>query len=488
MATISSVVSMQSQLRQIAAGGFSAVSATAKADAARRAAEPSYINTITKSGQKDIDTLLAGGDRWWHEEYADGRTPSAGARHALTYSFMADATALNATDAHGFQALNSDQQAKVREALAEFSRVAKLSFTEVASGGNLQYGANVQAASAGYASYPNESTKVMLAANQASFDSDWSRGTYEWQVLLHETGHALGLKHPGSYNAGGGKTEGPYLSQKDDTRNNTLMSYHDASNMRLVSRDGDRITSSTVQADTLQGNDIAALQYLYGAAEGGAARTFEWKEGQTLSQTIWSSNADSRIDLSNQTLANVVDLRAGKRSSIGIRDPYAELGLTKAEFAKLKDAAGRKLTSLVGTPTYTGRDNLLIARNSQINHAVGGSGNDTFITNAARDTVDGGDGNDRFFLTGNSAELTGGDGDDTVFVKKRAGAQWVLSEDHTELSLRTTNKLTKEVSTVSTVSLANIEHVRFWDGAARKATGKALWDAEPEASSLRAIA
>jgi serralysin len=67
-----------------------------------------------------------------------------------------------------------------------------------------------------------------MANNQAGFDGDWEAGSYTWQVLLHETAHALGLKHPGNYNAGGGGTRGPYLSKATDTRGNTLMSYHNA--------------------------------------------------------------------------------------------------------------------------------------------------------------------------------------------------------------------------------------------------------------------
>jgi serralysin len=67
-----------------------------------------------------------------------------------------------------------------------------------------------------------------MANNQAGFDGDWEAGSYSWQVLLHETAHALGLKHPGNYNAGGGGTRGSLPVEGSRHRGNTLMSYHNA--------------------------------------------------------------------------------------------------------------------------------------------------------------------------------------------------------------------------------------------------------------------
>jgi len=175
-------------------------------------------------------------------------------------------------------------------------------------------------------------------------------------------------------------------------------------------------------------------------------------------------------------------LRAGRFSNIAQRDAYADMSFTAKEYAKLK-SNGKAITSLIGKPGYTGKNNLAIAAGSQINRAVGGSGNDSIIANSAANTIDGGAGNDRFFLTGGSATLTGGDGDDTVFLKKKAGAVWRLSEDKLSLNLTTTDKKTKEVSTLSTVTLDGIEHVKYWDGTALKASGKGLL-ASPFSSKL----
>lgn len=457
--------------------------------ASTAAAAVSYTDTLKKSGTRSIDALLAGGNRWFHAPGADGSVPSSGARTNLTYSFIASASGLNAMDANGFESLTSSQRDVVRRALGYISTVAGVSFTEVASGGDIQYGANTQASSAGYARYPNEGSQVFLARNQASFEGDWAEGSYEWQVLLHETGHALGLKHPGNYNAGGGGTPGPYLARADDHRGNTLMSYYNASNMKRVVYEGGSFRTSQVNADTFQAYDIAALQYLYGAPTAEAA-TYRWSDGQALSQTIWNNNPDSRIDLSNQTRDNVVDLRAGNKSSIGRRDAYGDMPFTKAEYARLK-SGGRTLSSLVGTPTYTGQNNLTIAKGSRINSATGGSGNDTFIGNSGSNTLDGGSGNDRFFVGLGSASVTGGEGSDVVYLARKSGYTWKLSADHGTATLSRTDPRTRAVTTFASVSLEGVEQVRLWDGKALKATGSALYNAVAggaPAQGLRAVA
>lgn len=454
------------------------------------AAAVSYTDTLKKSGVKTIDALLAGGNRWFHATGADGSVPSSVARTHLTYSFITSASGLNATDANGFETLSSSQRDVVRRALAYISTVVGVTFTEVASGGDIQYGANTQAGSAGYARYPNEGSQVFLARNQGSFEGDWSEGSYEWQVLLHETGHALGLKHPGNYNAGGGGTAGPYLARADDHRGNTLMSYYNASNMKRLVYDNGSFQASQVNADTFQAFDIAALQYLYGAPTSEAI-TYQWSDGQALSQTIWNNHPDSRIDLSNQTRGNVVDLRAGNKSSIGLRDAYGDMPFTKAEYARLK-SGGRTLSSLVGTPTYTGQNNLTIAKGSRINGATGGSGNDTFIGNSGMNTLDGGGGNDRFFVGLGNASVVGGAGTDVVYLAKKSGYGWSLSADRGTATLSRKDPRTRAVTTFASVSLEGVEQVRLWDGKSLKATGSALYNAVAgsgvSGGGLRAVA
>lgn len=435
----------------------------------------SYTDNIKLTKDKTLDPLLAAGNYWWHTAGGDGSIPSAVAKHALTYSFMSSAS--SPSDATGFAALTNTQKDSIRDALDYISSVVDITFTEVGSGGDIAYGTNDQTAtsSAGYATYPNTGTVVYLANNVSTFSGSWDPGSYTWQTILHETGHALGLKHPGNYNAGGGGTPKPYLSKTLDNRSYSIMSYNDDKTyMRHMSYNGSAFTVDYLTPATYQSLDIAALQYLYGAPTVSAG-TYAYDDQPLMTTTIWNSNANSVLDLSNQTGTNIVDLRAGNFSSIGIHDAYADMSPFNAtSYAGLVDpGSGKKISSLIGVPTYTGKNNLSIAKGSNINTVNGGSGQDTIITNTSSNTVDAGDGNDAVFVSsaagGTTTTVTGGNGDDTVYVLKKSGAVWNLSG--TTLSLTQTDRKTQVVTTLTTVELSGVEHVQLWNGKTMKATG-----------------
>lgn len=442
----------------------------------RNPTPPDYTDRIKRSTSSTVNALLAGGNRWFHTAGASGEVPSAVAKRSISYSFIESSAGLNAMDANGFQALNTTQRERVRDAFAALSDIVNVSFTEVASGGDIQFGSNNQANSAGYARYPNEGSQVFMANNQAGFDGAWEEGSYAWTTLLHETGHALGLKHPGNYNAGGGGTPGPYLPAGTDHRNNTLMSYRNAGNVTRIGYENGSFSKSVVNASTYQGYDIAALQYLYGASTTVQVGTYSFADGQALNKTLWNPNEGSRIDLSNQTGANVVDLRAGRRSSIGIVDPYGDMPFTKAQYGALT-SGGRTIASILGRPTYTGQNNLLIAQGSRFTEATGGSGTDKLVANTIGGRVDGGGGDDELYWTGGDLQAAGGAGNDTLLLRRVAGARWTVASDGSSATLTRTNALTQQVTTLATVSMSGIESVRWWDGTAMRATGVALYTA-----------
>ena len=104
-------------------------------------------------------------------------------------------------------------------------------------------------------------------------------------------------------------------------------------------------------------------------------------------QTIWAPNG-GKIDVSAMSLSNIVDLRAGYFSSIGIQGPSN----LPAQIASYQ--------------TYTGMNNVAIAYGSSLNEAIGGSGNDAFYVNASSDSIDGGAGTDVVYLSGSASDWT----------------------------------------------------------------------------------
>jgi hypothetical protein len=283
------------------------------------------------SGDKKIDALLAGGtDQWWHPFDAvatkgvekitprsNGLDASSSAT-ALTYSFLS--TQPGGQDMTGFQAMTAAQKDAVRRAFDHYAKLINVTFTEVAGDGtgDINFGTNQQASSAGYANPPNGSgtkDKVYLyLANNAATNGDAGvqEGGYGWLTVLHEIGHTLGLKHPGNYNAGGGTTPGPYLAANQDDHQHAIMSYKDNN------------VSRGVNPTTPMLYDVAALQYLYGANQSASTATngaFAFTAGGSYLQTLWSTNGTDTIDLSQLTNASNVDLNAGAYSSINITAP-----------------------------------------------------------------------------------------------------------------------------------------------------------------------
>src|SRR5438093_820133 len=217
--------------------------------------------------------------------------PSAGARHDLTFSFTT-ARPTTTSDAQGFAALQSQQQAYIRAAMSYISSVANIRFTQAQAGqGDVQFASNSQSNSAAYAYYPAgaNGSQVFLANNQSTFAGPWTPDTYEYEAILHETGHALGLKHPGNYNADGGGTPGPYLPAAQDNRGNTIMSYYDRADSRTISYSGGRFTASTVNPKGFQAYDIAALQYVYGAPTSSPTTVYTWQPNEKFFQTIYNT-------------------------------------------------------------------------------------------------------------------------------------------------------------------------------------------------------
>jgi serralysin len=127
-----------------------------------------------------------------------------GSGDSLRFSFLeAPPADASAEDRLGFVPMNEAQRAATRAALESWAAVANLVFIEVALDGDLQFGTNNQAVdkTAGYAYFPDPAYRPSSAVylnNQEASSLQVNAGQYGYSVLIHEIGHALGLKLPGN--------------------------------------------------------------------------------------------------------------------------------------------------------------------------------------------------------------------------------------------------------------------------------------------------
>jgi serralysin len=320
-----------------------------------------------------------------------------------------------------FRPLSGFQQEAVRDVLSLYAGYTKLTFTEVtetaSTHATLRF-ASSDAPSTAWAYYPSAAPQGGdVWFNGSSGDYAVPQvGTYAYATVLHEIGHALGLKH--------GHEAGPYgaLPLALDSMENSVMSYRSyvgASTTRGYTN------GETSFAQSAMIGDIAALQKLYGANfDTNAGNTvYSWSAttgqlsingtaqdqtaGNKVFMTLWDGGGVDTYDFSNYASDLKVNLNPGQWSTLS----SGQLAVLDAWTGKL--AAGNVANALL----YNNDTRSLIE------NANGGTGNDRITGNAVANTLsggggndilDGGLGNDTLIGGAGADQLTGGLGYDTI--------------------------------------------------------------------------
>ncbi len=273
-------------------------------------------------------------------------------------------------------------------------------------------------------------------------------GNYAWHTLLHETGHALGLKH--------GQDTGGYgaIPADMDAMEFTVMTYRPYVNGPTTG-----YTNETWgYAQTYMMLDIAALQNMYGAdyTTNSGDTVYKWdpSSGNTLVNgsvgitagsnrifaTIWDGGGNDTYDLSAYTTNLSIDLSPGK-SSIFSATQLAGLGNGNY-------ASGNIYNALL----YNGDTRSLIE------NAIGGSGNDTLKGNQANNKLVGNAGNDVLYGFAGDDTIDGGAGTDTA-VYSGARADYEFVNVNGVLTV-----ISKTGVSDGTDTLTNIERLQLTDG------------------------
>jgi serralysin len=339
---------------------------------------------------------------------------------SLTYSFPTSASAYGYSGEaqNGFEGMSTIQQAAIVKALGMFSSVTGLTFSQAASDatGTLRFAQSNEPSTA-WAYYPaaEEQGGDVWFGRSSGWYTQPSVGTYGFHTILHELGHALGLKH-------GHETAGAFRALPGSVNSMpfTVMSYASFTGASLTAG---YTNEATGYAQTLMMQDIAALQRLYGAnfTHNAGDTVYRWNPatgemsidgvgqgapaGNRIFATVWDGNGVDTYDLSAYASNVSINLSPGAWST------FSTGLLARLDFSGSRVAPGNVANAL-----QFERD----AR-SLIENAVGGSGNDRIIGNVADNRLTGNAGNDSLvggsghdtLIGGNGRDhLTGGEGSD----------------------------------------------------------------------------
>lgn len=231
-------------------------------------------------------------------------------------------------------------------------------------------------------------------------------GNYGWATVLHETGHALGLKHGHEVDNGN-----PALPADHDSMEYSIMTYRSYIGQSTV---GVYTNETWGYAQTYMMSDIAALQHMYGAdfTTNGGTTVYSWDPltgntmvngvaaitpgGNRIFATIWDGGGEDTYDLSAYSTDLALNLRPGQHSAF-----------SAAQLANLGDG-------------HYARGNIFNALQYQddirslIENAIGGNGDDVIKGNLAGNTITGNAGDD--YLVGGRGNdiISGGTGHDEL--------------------------------------------------------------------------
>jgi len=352
----------------------------------------------------------------------------------ITYGFRESASAYKVPGSNiaSFSPLSAAQMSAVQLALKLWSDVANIKFIPVNSnsytdsatiliGNYSDSNDSVGAFAYGPGSLASASYAGDVWLNKAGGASTTSVGvgTSSFETIMHELGHAIGLSHPGDYNATSGASFSYSSSAQflQDSKQYSIMSYFKSSNTAA--------SPSINQVNTPMMFDILALQDIYGANlstradntvygfNSNAGNPYDFSSNLNPQLCIWDAGGIDTLDCSGYSQSQLINLVDGSFSDVG----------------------GYK-------------ENISIAVGVNIERAIGGSGADKIIGNTLNNLLNGKAGNDN---------IDGGAGFDTAVYSGTAASHIIT------ISAAGTTVVDKTANRDGTDTLTNVERLSFTD-------------------------
>jgi hypothetical protein len=259
--------------------------------------------------------------------------------------------------------------------------------------------------------------------------SDFASGGFDFEALMHEIGHALGLDH--TFYESPGPLSDKLPLQFDNTRY-SIMSYTapvDGYVPDIRAKPGGGVTAdfSSVSAITPMLFDILTIQSMYGTSTTTrvGATTYTFNANAASLQTIFDSGGVDTWDLSGHGRRSEIDLRPASFSSIDIFPLAAQINAACNEWGQGYRAFFTNEVFTQGD-TFTWEDNVAIAYGTTIENVICGGGADSVIGNNVDNVFQGRSGGDKLNGAAGNDTLIGGVGMDTL-VGGGGGDKFVLN-------------------------------------------------------------
>ena len=246
--------------------------------------------------------------------------------------------------------------------------------------------------------------------------------TYSFQTFVHEIGHAIGLGHQGDYN-GSANYETDATFENDSWQMSVMSYFSQTENTSTIASYG--YTASLMMAD------ILAVQNLYGTPDSNSATAgntifglganlgnyldsiFAWLAGGPTSGevsgnsvvfTLYDQGGSDTLDLSYMTDAARLDLRD---------ESFSDFGSLIGVMGIARDTVIENAVLGSGDDRVTGNDAAnVIDLGAGDDSLEAGLGSDNISGGAGFDTIQGGGGDDSLFGQGGADSLLGGEGAD----------------------------------------------------------------------------